>query len=121
MFNIITKIQTWADKKFAKGVAKAMKRTYLMFKEDRSELSEEEILKKVLSMRPTKSAKNLLLDNYFWDDKSNINLWSVTFTLIMHEYRKGYYKNNLLPIPRDSINNLTDSLREIIMVDKNSL
>lgn len=120
MFNITTKIQSWADKKFARGIAKAMRRTYLMSKNDMPEVSEEEILKKVLSMRPTKAAKNLLLDNYFWDDKSNINLWSITFTLIMHEYRRGYYKNNLLPIPRDSMNNLTDALREIIGIGKNS-
>ena len=114
MLNITTKIQSWADKSFARGIAKAMKRTYLMCKDDMSEVSEEECLKKVLSARPTKAAKNLLSNNSFWSDKSNITLWSVTFTLIMHEFRRGYYKNNLLPIPRDSMNDLTYALREVI-------
>lgn len=114
MSNITTKIQSWADKKFARGIAKAMRRTYLMFKDDVPEVSEEDLLKKTLSMRSTKEAKELLVDNFFWNKKGNINLWAVTLMLTMMEYRRGHLKNNFSDIPRDSMDNLTDALREII-------
>ncbi len=107
-------LQTWADKRFAKGIAKAMKRTYFVCKESMPNASEEEILRKVVSLRPSQKAKKLLEDKDFWNEKENLNLWDVTLAIIIKEYRKGHLEKRLLLIPRDSNYNLMSGLNEVL-------
>lgn len=112
-------LQSWADKKFAKGIAKAMRSSYFVCRKNMPGTSEKEILKKTVSMRPSKEAKKLLDDNSFWDDEKNINLWTVTWALIGSEYRRGYLKNNFISISQDSMNNLLDAMNKVIGESKN--
>ena len=59
----------WGEKRFARGIAKAMIRSFLLYKTNDPNLNELGLVRQALSDRPGNAAKELLKeldDNEFW-------------------------------------------------------
>ena len=52
----------WGEKRFARGISKAMIRSYKILKENNPSIDEFDLIKLVLSTRPGKPAEHLLKD-----------------------------------------------------------
>jgi hypothetical protein len=78
----------WGGKRFARGIARAMIRSYKAYKEAYPALSEYELVKKTLSARPGKSARTLLSDieNEEAFNKLGGDLFNITFVLVLMEH-----------------------------------
>jgi hypothetical protein len=79
----------WGEKRFARGIARAMIRGYKLFKADQSNLSEWELIKLTLSTRPGKPAQQILKDmndSNFWERVVGKNFVEVIYILIRVEY-----------------------------------
>ncbi|MFA6405280.1 MAG: hypothetical protein WCW46_00845 [Candidatus Paceibacterota bacterium] len=78
----------WGEKRFARGIAKAMIRSYKLYKKTYPNLSEFELIKNTLSDRPGDPAKKLLNDiedeNFYQDIGGNF--FEITYVLIRLEY-----------------------------------
>jgi hypothetical protein len=79
----------WGEKRFARGIAKAMIRSYKAFKKSEPNLSEIELIKLTLSTRPGEPAKQLfndMDDPSFWRDVAGGSFAGITNLLIRLEY-----------------------------------
>ncbi len=79
----------WGEKRFARGITKAMTNSYLALKANNLNLSERELIKMVLSTRSGIPANELfqsLGDDHFWNDVANRDFIEVVYLLIRMEY-----------------------------------
>ncbi len=104
----------WGEKRYGKGVAKAMLRSYNIIKNSGEIGSEVTILKKALSKRPSKTAERLLNDSSFWRDEENHNLTAVTIALVTSEYRISRQRNNFIPLSAETIQNLVSGISDVL-------
>src|SRR3989344_1250215 len=78
----------WGEKRFARGITKAMIRSYNLYKKSYPDLNEFELVKKTLSDRPGEPAKKLLTDiedkNFF--ESMGGSLTEIIYILIRLEY-----------------------------------
>ncbi|MCX6722033.1 MAG: hypothetical protein NTY04_02500 [Candidatus Staskawiczbacteria bacterium] len=110
----------WGEKRFARGIAKAMLRSYKSFKYAYPNLSEVELIKKTLSTRPGIPAKTLLKDmddDNFWKNVAGESFVEVINILVKHEYYE-YMKFN---IDYQEINNTFDIFKSTIIEEANKL
>ena len=86
----------WGEKRFARGIAKAMIRSYKLYKGADPTLGELELIKQTLSDRPGESAKKLLADIGDDDIWKNIggSLTEIIYVLVRMEYIE-YMNGNL--------------------------
>lgn len=78
----------WGEKRFAKGIAKAMMHSYKMYKSHYPNLSEYELVKMTLSDRPGEPAADLLRgiqDKNTWINLGG-NFLEITYILVRLEY-----------------------------------
>lgn len=100
----------WGEKRFARGIAKAMIRSYKLYKKSEPELNEINLIKKTLSDRPGNPAKKLLtdIDNPgFWENTVGGNFFGVIYLLVRLEYID--YMNGTLDKENDKTNNIFKS------------
>ncbi|MFH0791829.1 MAG: hypothetical protein V1905_01285 [bacterium] len=79
----------WGEKRFARGIAKAMLRSYKLFKNAYPDLSENELIKKTLSTRPGIPAKTLFKDmddDNFWKNVAKGGFVEIVNILVQLEY-----------------------------------
>jgi hypothetical protein len=79
----------WGEKRFARGIAKAMIRSYLLYKKNNPNLNELGLVRQTLSDRPGKPAKELLSeieDGDFWKNVVGGNFFGVIYLLVRLEY-----------------------------------
>ncbi|HEY4504165.1 MAG TPA: hypothetical protein VJI73_00140 [Candidatus Paceibacterota bacterium] len=79
----------WGEKRFARGIAKAMLRSYRLYKKDDSSLNELELAKKTLGDRPGEPAKQLLVeleDDDFWKNIAGSSFTEIIYLLVRMEY-----------------------------------
>ena len=97
MQKIINKYFEWNEKRFARGITKAMFRSYKSFKYAFPNLDEREIIKKTLSTRPGIPAEELytsMNDNSFWEKTVLKSLTEVIYLLVCMEYAE-YMKGDI--------------------------
>jgi len=78
----------WGEKRFARGIAKAMIRSYKLYKGANPTLGELELIKRALSDRPGEPAKKLLADigdDNIWKSIGG-NLTEIIYVLVRLEY-----------------------------------
>ena len=95
----------WGEKRFARGIAKAMIRSYKLYKKFDPNLSELELIKNTLSDRPGEPAKNLLTeieDNDFWENVAGSSFLEVVYLLVRLEYVE--YMNGTLEKENEKTN-----------------
>lgn len=79
----------WGEKRFARGITRAMVHGYKLLKADNPKLNERDLIKLVLSTRPGVPAKELLKemeDPNFWTMIARESLAGVIYILIRVEY-----------------------------------
>lgn len=79
----------WGEKRFARGIAKAMLQSYKAFKSAYPHLSEIELIKKTLSTRPGIPAKTLFKDiddDNFWKNVAVCSFVEIINILVRLEY-----------------------------------
>ena len=79
----------WGEKRFARGIARAMIRSYKLYKENDPNLNELGLIRQTLSDRPGEPAKNLLAeieDNDFWENVAGGTFFGVIYLLVRLEY-----------------------------------
>lgn len=78
----------WGEKRFARGIAKAMIRSYKAYKNHHPNLNDFELIKMTLSDRPGETAKKLFedLQDYSFYEKMGGNLLEIIFLLVRLEY-----------------------------------
>ncbi|HTE48397.1 MAG TPA: hypothetical protein VK675_00630 [Candidatus Paceibacterota bacterium] len=78
----------WGEKRFARGIAKAMIRGYKAYKNYYPNLNDFELLKMTLSNRPGEPAKKLLedLQDYGFYKEMGGNLLEIIYLLVRLEY-----------------------------------
>lgn len=79
----------WGEKRFSRGIAKVMIRSYISYKKNNSNLNELGLVRQALSGRPGKPAKKLLTDiedKDFWENVVGGNLFGVIYLLVRLEY-----------------------------------
>lgn len=106
----------WGEKRFARGIAKAMIRSYKSFKVACPNLSEVELIKKTLSTRPGLPAETLLKDvddDNFWKNVAGSSFVEVISLLVRLEYVE-YMKGNL-NIEDQETKNTFDIFKKIIL------
>jgi len=105
----------WGEKKFARGIAKAMLRSYKSFKSAYPNLSEIELIKKTLSTRPGIPAKTLFKDvddDNFWKNVAGGSFVEIINILVRLEYIE-YMKGNL-DVGKQETKNTFNIFRDII-------
>lgn len=78
----------WGEKRFTRGIAKAMIRSYKLYKDAYPTLSELELIKRTLSDRPGEPAQKLLADigdDDIWKSIGG-NLTEIIYVLVRLEY-----------------------------------
>jgi len=91
----------WGEKRFARGIARAMIRSYKLIKSNQPTLSERELIKATLSTRAGEPAQELLNDMNdlnFWEGVVGKSFVEVCFLLIRMEYVvrwSGLYRQSL--------------------------
>lgn len=78
----------WGEKRFARGIAKAMIRGYKAYKNHYPNLNDFELLKMTLSNRPGEPAKKLLedLQDFNFYEEMGGNLLEIIYLLVRLEY-----------------------------------
>lgn len=79
----------WGEKRFARGIARAMIRSYKLYKENDSTLNEIGLIRQTLSDRPGEPAKKLLTDIEdvdFWKNVAGGTFFGVIYLLVRLEY-----------------------------------
>lgn len=79
----------WGEKRFARGIAKAMIRSYKLLKRDDSSLDEVHLIRRVLSTRPGVPSKELLHhmnDSDFWIKIAGGSFAEIIYLLVRMEY-----------------------------------
>ncbi len=79
----------WGEKRFARGIARAMISSYKLIKSNQPTLSERELIKATLSTRAGEPAQELLKDMNdlnFWEGVVQKSFMEVVFVLIRMEY-----------------------------------
>lgn len=78
----------WGEKRFARGIAKAMIRSYKAYKNHYPNLNDFELIKMTLSDRPGEPAKRLLEDlrDHNFYQKIGGNLVEIIYLLVRLEY-----------------------------------
>jgi len=102
----------WGEKRFARGIARAMIRSYTLHKKANLNLSEFELIKKTLTDRPGKPAKKLLIDieNESFYKSTGGSLVEIIYVLVRIEYVE--YMNGTL----DEEDKKTNSIfKEVIL------
>ena len=103
----------WGEKRFARGIARAMIRSYILYKENDPNLNELGLIRQTLSDRPGEPAKNLLAeieDNNFWENIASGTFFGVIYLLVRLEYVE--YMNGTLENENSKTN---DIFRSIIL------
>jgi len=79
----------WGEKRFARGIAKAMIRSYKLYKQNDPNLNELGLIRQTLSDRPGEPAKKLLEeieDGDFWKNVVGGTFFGVIYLLVRIEY-----------------------------------
>lgn len=79
----------WGEKRFARGIAKAMIRSYKLYKKNDPNLNELGLIRQTLSDRPGKPAKELLAEienGNFWKNVVGGTFFGVIYLLVRLEY-----------------------------------
>lgn len=78
----------WGEKRFARGIAKAMIRSYKAYKNHYPNLNDFELIKMTLSDRPGEPAKKMFedLQDYRFYEKMGGNLLEIIYLLVRLEY-----------------------------------
>ena len=79
----------WGEKRFARGIAKAMIRSYKLYKKNDPNLNELGLIRQTLSDRPGEPAKKLLTeieDTNFWKNVAGETFFGVIYLLVRLEY-----------------------------------
>jgi hypothetical protein len=79
----------WGEKRFARGIARAMIRSYKLYKKNDPSLNELGLIRQTLSDRPGEAAKNLLTEiegNDFWENVAGGTFFGVIYLLVRLEY-----------------------------------
>ena len=99
----------WGEKRFARGIAKAMIRSYKAYKNHYPNLNDFELLKITLSDRPGEPAKKLLgdLQNYSFYEEMGGNLLEIIYLLVRLEYVE--YMNGTLDAENPKTNTIFKS------------
>lgn len=87
----------WGEKRFARGITKAMIHSYLLLKANYPNLNERELVREVLSTRPGNPAKEILKDmddSNFWQGIAGESFIEVIYILVRMEYVE-YMKGTL--------------------------
>jgi len=87
----------WGEKRFARGIAKAMIRSYKLLNNEWPSLSEVNLIKLVLSTRPGRPARQLFydIDNVnFWSNVAGETFAGIIYLLVCMEYAE-YMKGSL--------------------------
>jgi len=95
----------WGEKRFARGIAKAMIRSYILFKKDDPSLDEVQLTRCALSTRPGVPAKELLHDmgsNDFWITIAGSRFTGVIYLLVRMEYIE--YMNGTVDAENEATN-----------------
>ncbi|MCX6754415.1 MAG: hypothetical protein NTU81_01120 [Candidatus Nomurabacteria bacterium] len=94
----------WGEKRFARGIAKAMIRSYKAYKKHYPNLNDFELLKMTLSDRPGKPAQKLfadLQDFNFYKEMGGSLFW-IIYLLVRLEYID--YMNGTLDVENHKTN-----------------
>jgi len=87
----------WGEKRFARGITKAMIRSYKLHKQYDSSLSDFELIKRTLADRLGEPAKTLLADmddDNFWNNVAGKSFIEIIYLLVRMEYVE-YMKGTL--------------------------
>ena len=79
----------WSEKRFARGIARAMIRSYRLYKKNDPNLNELGLIRQALSDRPGEPAKKLLADIEdidFWENVVGGNFFGIIYLLVRLEY-----------------------------------
>jgi hypothetical protein len=103
----------WGERRFARGIAKAMLRSYMSFKQKGQNINEVDLVKLALSTRSGQPAKQLLEDmdeHDFWVNVVGSDFSQVIFLLVRMEYIE--YMNGSLNAEDEVTNSI---FREVII------
>jgi len=79
----------WGEKRFTRGIARAMIRSYILYKKNDPNLNEIGLIRQTLSDRPGEPAKKLLTDIEdidFWKNVAGGTFFGVIYLLVRLEY-----------------------------------
>ncbi len=79
----------WGERRFARGIAQSMIRSYKLLKAGHSDLSERELIKIMLSTRPGSPAQKIFKDiddTNFWEQVVVESFAEIVYILIRLEY-----------------------------------
>ena len=108
----------WGEKRFARGIAKAMIRSYKAYKNHYPNLNVYELLKMTLSDRPGEPAKKLLedLQDHNFYEKIGGNLFEIIYLLVRVEYIE--YMNGTLDAENPETNTIFKNIiSEVLEVE----
>lgn len=80
-------LTNWIKKRFASGIAQAMKETYLIDMATRPIRSEREVFESVLQSRPGRIAESLA--RYVKREKRGLTFFDLTFLLVTEEWKEA--------------------------------
>ena len=79
----------WGEKRFARGITKAMIRSYKLYKKNDPSLNELGLVRQTLSDRPGEPAHKLLTeieDDDFWKNVAGGTFFGIIYLLVRLEY-----------------------------------
>ena len=82
------------EKRFARGISRAMIRSYKLYKQSDSSFSEFELVKKTLSDRPGRAAEILQVNiegSNYWENIVKSSFVEIIFTLVYIEYLENMH------------------------------
>ena len=106
----------WGEKRFARGIAKAMMESYTLFKNENYGLSEVELIKKTLSTRPGLPAGTLFTsmdDTDFWENVADQSFTEIIYLLVFMEYIE--YMKSEIDLESKEIKETTKLFKEVIL------